>query len=996
MNKILLIILINIIIILGYKYKISLYILPFIFIIGCVLYIKLTYIKDNELVEGFYNEDVLSYWNQIEDTAEKDIKGVEDNLINKIDSVVELLTKLETSDNKYAGQQCEGEFKLTKSHKECGINAYDEYKYVISKQGDNCEYMPGYTYREKKELCKIDQECKDEGDCDKGAKCVKNKCKIGFECSSTELDNCNKEECKELNDRYGGFMYEFLNGKCTTSRCNVNEYFNCNTKDTCEGLGFNYEWDPKKLPRCQKKVEDLKICSEIECPDTYFHIHENKNKACRRPVNEGQEEELLIDEFTKIVEINDKKYLDRCNTNVCCQPSYKCGQYFHDGNPEQQSRCTSIYTVDEHLKIVDLNTKPGKCVNAETAKDPYKTFNLGDNTPGEIYYIWQDVDLDGSIFSNNPDADTRENRDCINDNCSNCREGESICTCQNGSEKTGLECQPTGNSIQCKNCKRGYYLDADGSCQQCPDRTFQNNDTFTDGECTSCDRPQYAVGDSWDCDKITGDAISVTCEAGYENVNQGGISSCSACPAGKYRNAGESSCSPCPAGTASSAGSSECTTCTTPPGATDFDCNPNSGELTSIKCNAGLYVTGTPPELSCAQCEPGTYQEDTQTESTECLDCPSGSYTTSPGSSKCSDCDLPINAYSGECVSSTGILTSITCKAGYKVSGTGSNSSCEPCEYGTYQPNDGSNRGSCLLCDNVPQYALDYGKGNECDRTSGIINGHDVQDGVKCIDNYTWVPNPERADHGSCTFQGCPAGHGIISYGPEICNPCDFNKYNPTVGNTEQCQTCPTPDPYLVYQLSAGSRNSVDDVPPVRNYCDAITGVTKINATRTAKVGGCKFESSQKVGPPPPPPGTRQVDSDTCGLPTCRDAFGVPESGLNSRLPNGQTNSGIVRTALNDNSGTFWYDGNTCAYTRPYNDQRCKTFFNRNDENLGQYCSGATNMPDCGFYLTRTTGTVDGFTRCAGSGSSLTDTKANMQAVCENSNRTARCRNDAN
>ena len=107
----------------------------------------------------------------------------------------------------------------------------------------------------------------------------------------------------EVNVKFG-FSYEFLNGKCTTSRCNVNEYFNCNSKDTCEGLGFNYKWDPKTLPRCQKKEEDVKTCSEIDCPDNYFPIISNKDKACRRPANPDEK----IDQFSKIVEINGKKY----------------------------------------------------------------------------------------------------------------------------------------------------------------------------------------------------------------------------------------------------------------------------------------------------------------------------------------------------------------------------------------------------------------------------------------------------------------------------------------------------------------------------------------------------------------------------------------------------------------------------------------------------------------------------------------------------------------
>jgi hypothetical protein len=772
MNKVLLIILINIIIIFGYKYKISLYILPFIFIIGCVLYIQLIYIKDKELVEGFNDEDVLSYWNQIEDTAEQDIKGVEDNLINKIDSVVELLTKLETSDNKYAGQQCEGEFKLTKSHKECGINAYDEYKYIISKQGDNCEYMPGYTYREEKELCKIDQECKDEGDCDKGAKCVKNKCKMGFECSSTKLDNCNKEECKELNDRYGGFMYEFLDGKCTTSRCNVNEYFNCDTKDTCEGLGFNYEWDSKKLPRCQKKEEDIKTCSEIECSDNFFHIHENKNKACIRPVNEGEEE--TTDRFSVIVDVNGIKYIDRCNEDVCCQPSYKCGQYYSKISVTS-SDCRGVYTVDEHLKIMSPDITPGECVN-EGEKDPYETFDLGKNQKGNIYYIWQSQDTNGNVYSASP-TKSRVTTNCINDNCNNCIEGESSCVCPNGSNKTGLECQSTGSNVQCKDCKKGYYPAKDGSCQKCSDKTYQTDDNFSSGECI---------------------------------------------------------------------------TCTTPSGATDFNCDPTSGELISIKCKAGYKVS----DLTCAKCVPGTYQPTGGTGATECSPCPSSSYTSASGSSECMDCSLPKNAYSGTCGSTSGSLTSITCKAGYKLSDL----TCVQCESGKYQPTDGSTDKTCKFCDIVP-HALPYGVGgNECDRTSGHIIIRDDQDGVKCDGHYKWITVP-----GSCVFQGCPVGYGTIgTIGSEGCKLCAFNEYNPHDGNTGPCQPCPTPDPYLVNSLSNDSRRRVEEAHPNDNYCDAKNGDTILTSSFDG-AGPCKHNATVVTG---------TEGKKGCQLPTCKEALG--------------------------------------------------------------------------------------------------------------------------
>ena len=74
MNNIIFILLINIIIILCYKFNISGYVYPFIFIIGCVLYIQLIYIKDKELVEGLNDEDVLSYWNKLDEDIKEDEK----------------------------------------------------------------------------------------------------------------------------------------------------------------------------------------------------------------------------------------------------------------------------------------------------------------------------------------------------------------------------------------------------------------------------------------------------------------------------------------------------------------------------------------------------------------------------------------------------------------------------------------------------------------------------------------------------------------------------------------------------------------------------------------------------------------------------------------------------------------------------------------------------------------------------------------------------------
>jgi len=80
----------------------GIYVYPFIFIMGCILYIKLIYIKDYELIEGFSDEEVLSYWESVEDKIVEESESTEKNLLKNINSVIELLTKREQSSNKYS------------------------------------------------------------------------------------------------------------------------------------------------------------------------------------------------------------------------------------------------------------------------------------------------------------------------------------------------------------------------------------------------------------------------------------------------------------------------------------------------------------------------------------------------------------------------------------------------------------------------------------------------------------------------------------------------------------------------------------------------------------------------------------------------------------------------------------------------------------------------------------------------------------------------------
>ena len=71
--------------------------------------------------------------------------------------------------------------------------------YKITKPGINCRHRAGYSEREFLPKCKLDEKCKLNRDCEKG-KCHRGKCKIEFECTPDKLDNCNRRQCKKLNE----------------------------------------------------------------------------------------------------------------------------------------------------------------------------------------------------------------------------------------------------------------------------------------------------------------------------------------------------------------------------------------------------------------------------------------------------------------------------------------------------------------------------------------------------------------------------------------------------------------------------------------------------------------------------------------------------------------------------------------------------------------------------------------------------------------------------
>ena len=455
MNKILLIILFNIVIILCYKYNMGIYVYPFIFIMGCILYIKLIYIKDYELIEGFSDEEVLSYWESVEDKIVEESESTEKNLLKNINSVIELLTKREQSSNKYSDKQCEGEFKVNKTDKECGYNVYDEYEYKITTPGSNCEYMPGYKYRDYKPKCEIDSTCKKDSDCLNG-KCVKKKCKIDFDCDSQKLDNCDKKGCKNLNKLYGDNKYIFRNNKCEISECKIGGHFKCDTKESCEGLGYNYSWEKvdNKSGKCVKINESVATCASHECPKGTFHIESNKNIRCKRTYN-AEKDISMLDFGNVSKDIEGKEYIDVCTNKVCCQPDWKCSQYYKEGEIVEDCKGYMGNKIIEGDVVPEIRTYPG-CYSPGTEK--YETFDLSKKKKGDIYYVYN------KTYS--PGEKINTEGTCDGFNCDKCK-GKNICRCENGTAATEEECTENGSQI-CSSCDAGYNLNETlKTCGQC-------------------------------------------------------------------------------------------------------------------------------------------------------------------------------------------------------------------------------------------------------------------------------------------------------------------------------------------------------------------------------------------------------------------------------------------------------------------------------------------------------------------------------------------------
>ena len=234
MNIILKIILLNLLLIYSLKYNNKLLCL---LIILFSLYMLYMYYYMNNIIEG--NTTLDEYKMNFAGLLNKDIKTSyrEDILYDRIlDNFTRLLRLMDKSEGRVPpNQMCKGELgEWSECSRECGRGQMTRRFNMTQQAGEygiKCIYEDGQ--QETKEcfdrLCKFHEPCEENHDCLSNY-CSKSDriCTYPHICERDKLENCNNEQCMELENKYGDYTYDVEQQRC------INKYIDINIKELSE------------------------------------------------------------------------------------------------------------------------------------------------------------------------------------------------------------------------------------------------------------------------------------------------------------------------------------------------------------------------------------------------------------------------------------------------------------------------------------------------------------------------------------------------------------------------------------------------------------------------------------------------------------------------------------------------------------------------------------------------------------------------------------------
>ena len=261
MNIIFKIILFNVLLIYSLKYNTKLLCL---LIILFSLYMLYMYYYLNNIIEG--NLLFADYKMNFVGLLNKNIKisYKEDLLYDRIlDNFTRLLTMMDKSEGRVPRtQMCRGELgEWSDCSRECGRGQMNRRFNMIKEAGEDgikCIYEDGQ--QETKEcfdrLCKFHEECQEDHDCLSNYCSKSDKiCTYPHMCERDKLQNCNMEQCQELESKYGDYTYDVDQQRC------INKFIDLTVKKLT--IKDEISLEAKTIKKGIKKKKNEKIARDL-------------------------------------------------------------------------------------------------------------------------------------------------------------------------------------------------------------------------------------------------------------------------------------------------------------------------------------------------------------------------------------------------------------------------------------------------------------------------------------------------------------------------------------------------------------------------------------------------------------------------------------------------------------------------------------------------------------------------------------------------------------
>ena len=296
MNIILKIILFNILLIYSLKYNIKLLCLLIILFSMYMLYM---YYNINNVIEG--NTTLDEYKMNFVSLLNKDIKTSfrEDILYDRIlNSFTRLLKLLDKSEGRIPPtQMCGGALRRrSECSRKCGrgnMTRQFNVRRTAGKDGIKCIYENGQ--QETKEcfnrLCDFHELCEEDHDCLSNYCSSSEKiCTYPHMCERDKLQNCNFEQCQELEDKYGDYTYDTQQHRC------VNKFIDLNVKELSikDEVSLEAKTQKKGVEDAKAKMTAEKLNNDIRhiCNVSSTNSNSCVSHAQPRSCNSFQEDNI--------------------------------------------------------------------------------------------------------------------------------------------------------------------------------------------------------------------------------------------------------------------------------------------------------------------------------------------------------------------------------------------------------------------------------------------------------------------------------------------------------------------------------------------------------------------------------------------------------------------------------------------------------------------------------------------------------------------------------